>query len=78
MKQSKFLSLNMSDLIKGLIMTVGGAVLGFIVDSISEGAARLDWGAIGRGALLAGATYLMKNLFTNNKGEFFQKDSIHP
>jgi len=64
MKTSPFLSLNIQDLGKGLLVAVGGAVIGAIETSLSAGHLIFDWKAIGGVALAAGLSYLGKNFFT--------------
>lgn len=60
---SKRFTLNLSDFWKGLFMTIGGAIVGIIMDSINQGNFEFNWAAIWKGALAAGITYLFKNFF---------------
>jgi hypothetical protein len=75
--RSKFFSLNKRDFIKGLIVAVITGVLTFMVDGLKSGVP-LDLaflGQIGINALIALGSYLLKNLFTNSKGEILTPDS---
>ena len=74
MKTANFLSLNLNDFSKGLIVAVLGAVLGIITGSIEAGSISFDWALIGRAALLSALAYLTKNLFTNSDGEVLHKE----
>jgi hypothetical protein len=64
MKQSSFLSLNVQDFIKGLVVAVGGAVMAIILPSIQAGNLTLDFTTIWHTALASALAYLGKNLFT--------------
>jgi TctA family transporter len=71
---SKFLALNSRDWIKGLVVSVLGAVLGLISTFIESGNLHFDWPTIGKAALLAGVAYITKNLFTNSKDEILSTE----
>jgi hypothetical protein len=71
---SSFLTLNVTDFVKGLLMAILGAMAAIIMATIDAGSLTFDWAAIGKAALLAGAAYLTKNFLTNNKGSFLAKD----
>ena len=64
---SKRFTLNGNDLIKGLIMTVGGAIVTAAIDSLNAGNLDFDWKKIIVGGLTAGLTYLAKNFFDKPK-----------
>lgn len=64
---SKQFTLNLSDFWKGLFMTIGGAIVGVIMDSINQGNFEFNWNAIWKGAVAAGFTYLFKNFFDRPK-----------
>jgi len=70
--KSKFLTLNVRDFFKGLIVAILTAVLIFLQTVIVD-AALLDWKAVfikcGWTAIAATIAYLLKNLATNSKGE---------
>jgi len=74
MKTSSFLTLNIRDFLKGLLMAVLGSVFAIIKTTIEAGSLSLDWPVIGKYALVAACTYLAKNLFTNSKDEFAHKE----
>lgn len=86
MKQlSGFLSIRKSDLIKGAIMAGLGSIVTAIV-TILQGIISIPAvypnttmliQIIVAGAI-AGATYLLKNLFTNSSDQFLKKESANP
>ncbi|HVW98173.1 MAG TPA: hypothetical protein VHA56_19535 [Mucilaginibacter sp.] len=67
MQTSSLFSLNFKDLVKGLLVAVGGAVIAAIQSSIASGAVNIDWRETGSVALAAGLSYLTKNFFTAAK-----------
>ena len=64
---SSFLSLNTQDLLKGLIMTVGGAVFTMVAQTIQNGQFTFDFIAIWHTGIAAGVVYLSKQFFTPAK-----------
>ena len=64
MKLSSFLSLNVQDFLKGLILAVLVAVLTVVQTSFAAGIFTIDWNNIGAVAATAFVAYLSKNLFT--------------
>lgn len=76
MAQSKFLGLNISDAVKGIIMAFLAAVLTAVYAAISDG----DWPSKAelldslRVGLTAALAYVLKNLFTNSEGEVLKKE----
>lgn len=64
MKTSPLFSLNLHDLAKGLIVSVGGAVIAAVETSLKAGSLTFNWQTIGSVALAAGLSYLSKNFFT--------------
>lgn len=70
MKSSKFLSLDLNDFLKGLIMAVLAAVLAIVKTTIEAGSLNFDFPTIGKYALLAALAYITKNLLTNSRDEF--------
>lgn len=66
-KTSSFFNLDIRDLAKGAIMTAGGAASAIILDSFNKGSVQIEWVAIWHGALVAGGTYILKNLFSPSK-----------
>lgn len=73
MENSKFLSLNTRDFLKGLIVAIVSAVLTFAYDALAAGElfSESSLKKIGFVALAALLSYLLKNLFTNTSGEIF-------
>jgi hypothetical protein len=65
---SKFLSLNINDFLKGLIVTVGSAAITVIQTSLSAGSFTIDWKLLATVSISAGIAYLGKNLFQNESG----------
>lgn len=61
-KLSDFLTLNMQDLIKGLIVAVLGAATTTIYSLIQSGP--IDWDNVWKVSLAAGLSYLIKNFFS--------------
>lgn len=70
---SGFLTLNTQDFIKGLIVAVLMAALQIVYSTLSAGSFTFDWLAILQAGVTAGVAYLMKNLFTNQEGQFAKK-----
>jgi len=72
---SNFGTLNLKDLAKGLLVSVGSAVIGVITTSLQAGSLTFDWKQIGTIALAAALAYLGKNFFTNSTGEVAKTES---
>jgi hypothetical protein len=72
---SKIFTLNLSDFVKGLIMTVIGSVIGIFYSTVQSGSLTFDWNIIKTTALSAALSYLLKNFFTNSNGEFGKVES---
>ncbi len=64
MNKSNFLSLNLQDIAKGLVMAVLTPIVTVIGQSIEAGNFTYDWKSIGLAALAGGFAYLVKNFFT--------------
>lgn len=73
-KLSGFLTLNVKDFIKGLIMAVLGAVIAVLGPTIESGEWVFNWSVIWKMAAGTAFAYIVKNLFTNNKDELLKKD----
>ena len=71
--KSKFLTLNGTDFIKGLVVTMFSAILLSIANILAMGTFPnlLQLKAIGFSALSAGIAYIVKNLFTNSQDQLF-------
>ncbi len=61
-KLSDFLTLNVQDLLKGLIVAVLGAATTTIYSLIQSGP--IDWNNVWKVSLAAGLSYLIKNFFS--------------
>lgn len=72
---SKIFTLNLSDFVKGLVMTVIGSVIGIFYSTVQSGSLTFDWSIIKTTALSAALSYLLKNFFTNSNGEFGKVES---
>lgn len=72
---SKLFSLNVSDFLKGLIMTMIGSVIGIFYSTVQSGSLTFDWAVIKTTALSAALSYLLKNFFTNSNGQFGKMES---
>jgi len=67
---SGLFKLNGADLLKGLIVAVTTAALKIIVQALQTGGFHaVDWSVVGTTAALAAGGYILKNLWTNDKGE---------
>ena len=65
MKKSSFLSLNIQDFLKGLVVAVGGGVVAIIAPSIQDMSFVFDWTTIWHTAVASGLAYIVKNLFSS-------------
>ena len=65
MKTSPLYTLDFKDLLKGLIVAIGSAVVTTIQTSLQSGSLNFNWQLIGTVALGAGIAYLGKNFFTS-------------
>lgn len=66
MKTSNLYSLDLKDLVKGLIVATGSAVVTTIQQSLQTGSLVFNWRLIGTVALSAGIAYLSKNFLTGS------------
>lgn len=64
MKTSNLYSLDFKDLLKGLVVAIGSAVVTTIQTSLQSGSLNFNWRLIGTVALGAGIAYIGKNFFT--------------
>jgi len=69
MKTSKFLSLNVRDILKGLLVATLSPVFVIIQQSLENGIFTFDWKMIGLAALGGGLAYITKNFFTKSEEE---------
>lgn len=68
---SGFGKLDLRDMINGLVMAVGSAVLTFMQQLIQPGGSisAINWRLVGGVAAGAAVTYLLKNVFTTAEGK---------
>lgn len=64
MKDSKLFSLNLKDVLKGLLIAVLTPILLIIQQSLEMGSLVFNWHQIGMAAVAGGVSYLLKNFFT--------------
>ena len=69
---SKFLTLDVRDIIKGLSISIISAVLTVILDILQKGSV-IDWKAVGIIALTTGISYLLKNVLSDENGKIAGK-----
>lgn len=76
MKTSSFLSLNLSDVGKGLLMAFLAAFLMTLYGVLSSGGfpTNEQWIDALRTAITAAMAYLLKNVFTNSEDQFLKKE----
>lgn len=75
---SNFGKLDWSDLLKGLIVAVLAIVTSSLATILDAGAfpTTEQWMSIAKVAGTAVVSYLLKNIFTNNTGDFGSKDLV--
>jgi len=73
-QEAGFFKLNYKDFLKGLIMTVIGAIIGAIMPIIQSGEWVFDWTSTWHIAAAAGVGYIVKNLFTNSEDKFLKPE----
>lgn len=74
---SKFLNINWKDIGRGLLVAFLTALLGGILTSLQNGEIPITWAAfqpILELSLMAGVSYLLKNLFTNSEGKLMRSE----
>ena len=71
MAKAKLFMLNARDFLKGLVVAVITAILTFLVNELQAGSSvDVDlFKRMGIAAVISFLSYLLKNLFTNSKGE---------
>lgn len=76
--KSKFLSLDIKDFIKGLIIALITAILTFLIDLLQIGSSfdAVQWGRLIIAVVVAFLSYLLKNLFSNSKDQLLTKEPI--
>lgn len=64
MNQSKFFSLGIRDILRGLLIAVLTPVFVIVQQSLESGSLEFNWKSIGIAAVAGGLAYITKNLFT--------------
>lgn len=73
MDNSKFLSLNWQDFLKGFVTAIMAGVVGFLYETLlSKG--DINWENIAYAAIVAGVGYLAKNFTTNSAGSVLKTE----
>lgn len=71
--KSKFLKLNINDVLKGGIVTVIAAILTVVLEVLQAGSLDFDYRKIIIVGLTAGISYLLKNLGSDEESKFVGK-----
>ncbi len=61
---SKFLQLNLHDLLRGAVIAAISPVFTILINSVANKTVTIDWSNIAKVAMIAGLTYLSKNFFS--------------
>jgi hypothetical protein len=74
---SKFLSVNLYDLLKGAVVSAGTALTYIILPLLEQGTwpETSEWKSAGVVAACAFVSYILKQLFTNSEGKLFKTES---
>lgn len=74
---SNFFSLNLRDLVKGAVVAALAVIAAAVTTLLEAGTMPSieQWKGIGWSGLMAGAAYLLKNLFTNSNDEILTPES---
>jgi hypothetical protein len=67
MKTSKFLSLNLADILKGLVIAILTPAIVIIQQSLESGALTFEWKSMLTASIGGGLAYLLKNFLTPQK-----------
>lgn len=70
MKTSKFLSLNLADVLKGLVVAILTPAIVIIQQSLESGVLTFEWKSIVTASIGGGLAYLLKNFLTPQKEVF--------
>lgn len=75
MKKSKFFKINEKDLVRGVIITVIASLLGSLISILETGELNNETLKVaGISAIIAGVSYISKNLLTNSNDEFLTRE----
>ena len=72
---SPFLNIDLKDFAKGLILAVLSSVLTIVYTTVQTGSLSIDWKLCLTTSLTSGIAYVIKNLFTNSKGQTFKSEA---
>jgi hypothetical protein len=67
MKNTKLFDLGWDDLIKGAIITILSSTLTMVINQFQNGS--VDWSQVGKIALVATLSYILKQLGTDEEGK---------
>lgn len=67
MKTSKFLSLNLADILKGLVIAILTPAIVIVQQSLEAGVLTFEWKSILTASIGGGLAYLLKNFLTPQK-----------
>lgn len=65
-------TIQLSDWWRGLIIAILSAPITIIIESLNAGTLEFDWKKIGMVALVAGLSYISKNLLTGQNGRLLR------
>ena len=73
MKLSKLFKINLLDLLKGIVIAIISAILGYLYESLSNGKI-IRFREIGVVSLTSFLAYISNRFFSNSKGQYLKKD----
>ena len=73
MKLSKLFKINLLDLLKGIVIAIISAILGYLYESLSNGKT-IRFREIGVVSLTSFLAYITNRFFSNSKGQYLKKD----
>lgn len=73
MKLSKLFKINLLDLLKGVVIAIISAILGYLYESLSNGKI-IRFKEIGVVSLTSFLAYITNRFFSNSKGQYLKKD----
>lgn len=73
MKLSKLFKINLLDLLKGIVIAIISAILGYLYESLSNGKI-IRFREIGVVSLTSFLAYITNRFFSNSKGQYLKKD----
>jgi len=70
--KSKLFTLDIQDILNGLLMAVISSVVGVLLESLKSGSFVFNWETIGGAALGGGFAYIKKNFISNDNGQILR------